>query len=833
MPYKVVPQVGNSGVSTALISSPRADEPSSTSLNTKLSERLWDLAYDSLKADEPKSVEAYEKILSYEITQTRSSPSGIKDQAALDDQDNIIEQDNPAMRKLQMLQTVQIGMKKIEKEAKAKKGLGDFVTFVLARKEVIDAALQAVPQAALAWSGCCFVLQILLNPVQQTAMNQEGLLYVLTRMNWYLAVSDLVLKKTQGEEIGSLRTEIQNRILDLYKSLLLYQMKSVCSYYRRLLSFLRDLVKLDGWEGAMKAIKDSEAVFLRDSSTYSAQLLTTANEDMAKTLHNIHDALSQRDILADKMRADEKNAKCLQDLSLDGPIATDPELDMTRIEAGKDKLLEDSYVWILKRKEFIDWKDGRRQLLWIKGGPGKGKIMLAIGLIKSLKKQKWDNDAFLFFFCEANSKYKKTGTSVLRGLLYQLVKQQISLISYIHDAGRSVFDSEDPDAYFALLGIFEEMLKDPDLMRIHLVVDALDECQVGLPHLLKFIGDMCWSNERVKWLVTSRPRFDIEEALGCFVEVNLESNACDDVSDSVNSFIAHKVQELRRFKGYNSHLEFQAKDYLEKHADGTFLWVALACKQLESPDTMKHNTIPLLKSFQSNTLDEIYKRMLENMLSLLTANLKICRQILAVATIAQEPLNIYELVSIAGLEGDLGDEWDNRKMVEDLVERCGSFLTIRDLSIYFVHQPAREYCQSKADSEVFPQGKAKVHSGIAECSLETMSRLLRQDIYSFHDPDSSVRQSPFAGKDPGDPLLRCRYACIQWVDHLSALDEQQREQVGLHDNGRVHKFLQRHVLHWLEALCWMRYFPRGIVMIETLCSLSTVCYFMYMLRVPI
>jgi hypothetical protein len=46
---------------------------------------------------------------------------------------------------------------------------------------------------------------------------------------------------------------------------------------------------------------------------------------------------------------------------------------MTRIEI-KGGLLEDSYVWILNHRDFIDWRDGdETRLLWIKGDPGKGK----------------------------------------------------------------------------------------------------------------------------------------------------------------------------------------------------------------------------------------------------------------------------------------------------------------------------------------------------------------------------------------------------------------------------------------------------------------------------
>jgi hypothetical protein len=115
-----------------------------------LQERLWDRAYDSLRADEPRLVEEYEKILSHELDGNVGAEL----------QDNIIVQNNPDMRRSQMGRLVQIGLKKTEKEARMKHGTGEAMQFALSAKEAVGFALQAVPQAALAWAGVCFALQV-------------------------------------------------------------------------------------------------------------------------------------------------------------------------------------------------------------------------------------------------------------------------------------------------------------------------------------------------------------------------------------------------------------------------------------------------------------------------------------------------------------------------------------------------------------------------------------------------------------------------------------------------------------------------------------------------
>src|SRR5436190_18545060 len=72
--------------------------------------------------------------------------------------------------------------------------------------------------------------------------------------------------------------------------------------------------------------------------------------------------------------------QCLVDLK-----APDPRIEKKRIELSKDKLLKDSYAWILNNQAFMDWQeDHNTRLLWIKGDPGKGKTMMMIGLADQL-----------------------------------------------------------------------------------------------------------------------------------------------------------------------------------------------------------------------------------------------------------------------------------------------------------------------------------------------------------------------------------------------------------------------------------------------------------------
>ena len=67
-----------------------------------------------------------------------------------------------------------------------------------------------------------------------------------------------------------------------------------------------------------------------------------------------------------------------------------------------------------------------------------------------------------------------------------------------------------------------------------------------------------------------------------------------------------------------------------------------------------------------------------------------------------------------------------------------------------------------------------------------------------------------------------QYACFYWVAHLEHLDPDRRNEIGLHDSGYIYLFLQKHFLHWLEALSLMRKTSEGVLIITKLETLFKV-----------
>jgi hypothetical protein len=118
--------------------------------------RLWDRAYNALKQEKTDLVDVYEKILSRQLQDGIGS-------VVPESQPNTIAQNNSDARRHQMTQLIHAGLDKTAREATVKEGLGVAVDVVLSARNLISSAIQAVPQAALAWTGVCLTLEVRLS----------------------------------------------------------------------------------------------------------------------------------------------------------------------------------------------------------------------------------------------------------------------------------------------------------------------------------------------------------------------------------------------------------------------------------------------------------------------------------------------------------------------------------------------------------------------------------------------------------------------------------------------------------------------------------------------
>ncbi|KAI0550554.1 WD40-repeat-containing domain protein [Xylaria curta] len=768
-----------------------------------VSEELWNTAFNNIEADEAELVGSYVKILE----EVLGGESGETTADLLNDR---IERQN-YMREL-----VKRGLERIEKASKRTTKVGNITNFILSSKRIVDLAVQNVPQAALPWAGVCLGLEILRNPVQEMNSNLEGIAYVISKMDWYCALTEPLLNKSNfvdGNNFQSVLSLLKKKIIELYKALLLYQVKSIVSYYRKhSVRFFRDMGKLDDWDGNIQHVKDAETAVREDMDQYYQEQTKTYLNQLNENAYTLTAQLGniQQDIrsfiLEQKAASrDKDDTDCRRELRV-----VDPQDDMTRIENNKDPLLDDAYKWIFETSEykrFINWEDGgpdspQRQILWLKGHAGTGKTMLMIGLIREFSNHPVAlAPGICFFFCQGTNSRLRTATAVLRSLIWLLLLQQPHLISHLlpkfRISGPSLFT--DLNSFVALSEVFKGMLKDDQLSPVYLAVDALDECSEGRADLITLISTTLTLSKNVKWILSSRPEVDVLSELKTdetLIELNTEC-----LKGPVEAYIKHKLKHLHGRRGYDDGVLKKISDIVYQKADNTFLWVALAFKALGEKSA--GYAVQIMSEMPSG-LSELYEHMMGRIEKSAKMEPSDCKKVLKAVFLAFRPLSVSELSTLTGLESDI---------MQDAVEECGSFVTKTDEIVNLIHQSAKDYLKDKYDPKRDPDWVALGHVDLIKHSLGAISSLER-NIYGL-DPDTNPRDMTPPDQDP---LAGLRYSCVFWMEHLTTSKREQPEYIK-DLMTIVHKFLKTGFLRWVESLSLLGKVEDGVQALKELVRL--------------
>ena len=478
----------------------------------------------------------------------------------------------------------------------------------------------------------------------------------------------------------------------------------------------------------------------------------------------------------------------------------------------KGGLLDDSFQWVLGNPEFQKWhSNSQSQLLWVKGDPGKGKTMLIIGIIKELLQQVQSepSQSIAYFLCQATDPKLNNATSILRSLVYMLIRQQPHLISHLrerYDTDPKLFESG--STFYSLSAVFEKMIQSSTKATIFLLIDALDECELDLPELLQFItATKSTSSVQVKWVVSSRNRDDIEQALefdNRKDKLSLELNA-HHISDAVAAYINYRASQLTALQR-NKVLLQQVKEKLLQRSDGTFLWVALVVQEMQK--CRRSAAMIELLERTPRGLIPFYDRMLHQIQCFEGLDHELCILVLSIVILGYRPLHLHELRLLAGLH-----KQDGLDDLKDIVGMCGSFLTIRDDYVYLVHQSAKDYLgDAKVSATIFPSGPSAIHHQITRESLQNLKAKLRRDIYKLDNPGALISEIATLRPYP-DPLFELQYSCTYWLDHfLNSVPPERPEAL----DNQVSDFFERHLLHWLESLGLIGELGHGISSLKNL-----------------
>ena len=150
----------------------------------------------------------------------------------------------------------------------------------------ISDALEASPQASVAWSIICLALPLLTNPSNADKANLEGFTYVSSRMQYYIAFEQLTFQGTHTTESERTQEHLKSRLIDLYQHILEFQIKSILRFDQ---STFKNIAN-DIWGGT--DWKDMHEAILKLEKTIHQDLLNVSTSDSRNLLNSIlHNAI--------------------------------------------------------------------------------------------------------------------------------------------------------------------------------------------------------------------------------------------------------------------------------------------------------------------------------------------------------------------------------------------------------------------------------------------------------------------------------------------------------------------------------------------------------------
>ncbi|EKG22613.1 hypothetical protein MPH_00081 [Macrophomina phaseolina MS6] len=139
-----------------------------------------------------------------------------------------------------------------------------------------------------------------------------------------------------------------------------------------------------------------------------------------------------------------------------------------------------------------------------------------------------------------------------------------------------------------------------------------------------------------------------------------------------------------------------------------------------------------------------------------------------------------------------------------------------DLPITLHHNSIRDFVldQHRCSDSAFWVDKRQGHATMAENCILTLATHLKKDVCNLVHPGSLASEVDRRRIEHGIPP-HVRYACRYWMAHLN--------QGAVNDvvSARLHAFLRRHFLHWLEALSLLGWMSDALLMVQYLKNWST------------
>ncbi|KAK1254176.1 hypothetical protein MKX08_008171 [Trichoderma sp. CBMAI-0020] len=620
-------------------------------------------------------------------------------------------------------------------------------------RAIMHSTRHSVPNSVLPWVGMWLCLQYLGYHESKSEKVISGMSHVLSRLPWYGLLPRLLDREGEGSAQGRL---LRGRIRELYKAILFYQIRLVCSQQNE-----------DSQISPAEANHDlpfNNATDLNVTEIVNAEkalecFLGACIENQIRIY--IHSHIGQRDATAvDHKQKDSPmiNDDIRVDMLLGDLSAVDRQQHHRGVRSARTKALiplyEKLYQWISSLHEYKLFEANQVRMLWIIGTPGTGKsiCLSAIMWAYARREDKTFPPLLLSFSRNGNGQQKpENAASAIKSLIYAILKEQSCLVHLLFDGLKHIGRGHLSHAndFYALFLILKKMVQDKRFQPTLILIDGVDEIQgddgTEFNRFFKLMRTTMSISSKIKWLLSADtlPLSD-KSSMGRYI--SLDQNYFRNMAIFNAYYIPFKVGEVALYGNYDEQLRLQLTESLRSLSLGNFFWADVVCEFIIQTDSWhaRHILQELLdyrKSVNPNVCP--YSFMIDNINKLPFGDNNYCLKILGAMAETYYPIKLAELRVLVNLPPEVN--------IERLITtRCFSFLELCCGSVCFTHRSARDFYVGHVN-----ESSAQRHRWIVKNCLLFLSGLLNL-------PSGDYLHQQRATNSTIPPY----YPTVCWIQHL-------------------------------------------------------------------